>query len=279
MAEIFLVPSGGLANRMRSIASAIALAKALDSPPPSIVWICNHDLNAPFSQIFSSIPQGTNFIEPSHFGSIFKYEIPRKKNLFLSSIYQRLHFDLCIYEGINLSSFLDDKNNIKYDTISPAKKIFLFTGEHFFDYSQELYRKLFNFSDRVIERAGEITGGFCQFNAGMHIRRTDNIESISNSPLYLFEQRINELIASNNDARIFLATDDQSVKHHFSRLFPNNIIYNSISACRSTASGMIDGAAEMYILSQCNKIYGSYWSSYTEAAAAIGNKSLTVLKK
>lgn len=279
MTDILLVASGGLANRMRSIAAVVALAKALNSPSPTIVWTCNNDLNARFSHIFSSMPEGVNLIEPSSIETLLKYEIPRKKNLFLSAIYQRLKFDLCIYEGINLSSLVDDNNNILCDTLSSAKKTFIFSGENFYEYPQELYRTLFQFSDRVIERAKEITGGCKQFHAGLHIRRTDNIESILNSPLSLFEQCINNIIASDKEAEIFLATDDQSVKSHLHQLFPNNIIYNPNPASRTTESGMIDGAAEMYILSQCDKIYGSYWSSYTEAAASIGNKSLTILKK
>lgn len=48
MGKITFVPVGGLANRMRAVASAVTLAAKSDSDL-SIVWFQDWALNAPFS--------------------------------------------------------------------------------------------------------------------------------------------------------------------------------------------------------------------------------------
>ena len=52
MGKITFVPVGGLANRMRAVASAVTLAAKSDSDL-SIVWFQDWALNAPFSQLFT----------------------------------------------------------------------------------------------------------------------------------------------------------------------------------------------------------------------------------
>ena len=85
MNKILLVASGGLANRMRAIASVIALAEERHCTP-TIVWTCNSDLNAPLSDIFLTKPfSDVQVIAPSAIDAILKYEIPRKKNLYRAS--------------------------------------------------------------------------------------------------------------------------------------------------------------------------------------------------
>ena len=178
MNKILLVASGGLANRMRAIASVIALAEERHCTP-TIVWTCNSDLNAPLSDIFLTKPfSDVQVIAPSAIDAILKYEIPRKKNLYLSSIYQRCNFDVCIYEGINFSSYTDENNHLIDNKINTAKRVFIFTGSAFCDYSDQLYQSLFRFSPVVTARASEIAGGNVCFDAGMHIRRTDNRRSM-----------------------------------------------------------------------------------------------------
>lgn len=54
MGKITFVPVGGLANRMRAVASAVALAAKSDSDL-SIVWFQDWALNAPFSQLFKPV--------------------------------------------------------------------------------------------------------------------------------------------------------------------------------------------------------------------------------
>lgn len=279
MKNIVLVPCGGLANRLRAIASIVDIGKKFNCIP-TVVWICNNDINCRFSTLFN-LPSSEDCIitEPSAFEVFTKYQIPRKRNLYVSYIYLHLAFDLRIYEGKNLPDFFDTNNRLDLEKIRPYQRIYIFSGENLSNFSPQLYRSLFQFTPQVIDRALSILGGNSLIDAAIHIRRTDNSMSIEHSPVSLFQQQVESIIADNRNSKIFLATDDQQVKKHFSTLFPNNIIINPVQASRTTKAGMVDAAAELYILSKSNRLYGSYWSSFTEAAAMHGNIPLTIIKK
>ena len=55
---IKLVPTGGLGNRMRAIASAIAIAEHYQAPI-EILWNARKGLNANFEQLFLPIDRST----------------------------------------------------------------------------------------------------------------------------------------------------------------------------------------------------------------------------
>ena len=52
----YMVPSGGLANRMRAVASAYWLQQQTGSRT-QVIWFCDWALNAPFHQLF--LPSST----------------------------------------------------------------------------------------------------------------------------------------------------------------------------------------------------------------------------
>lgn len=54
MGKITFVPVGGLANRMRAVASAVMLAGKTKSEL-SIIWFQDWALNAPFYQLFKPV--------------------------------------------------------------------------------------------------------------------------------------------------------------------------------------------------------------------------------
>ena len=75
--RIILIPIGGLANRMRAIASGWSLANAVQKDF-IVVWHRNYELNASFNNIFKDdLP--FKIIEPNRFIYHSFYEFPRKK--------------------------------------------------------------------------------------------------------------------------------------------------------------------------------------------------------
>ena len=58
MGKITFVPVGGLANRMRAVASAVMLAGKTKSEL-SLIWFQDWALNAPFYQLFKPVRQGS----------------------------------------------------------------------------------------------------------------------------------------------------------------------------------------------------------------------------
>ncbi|MDE6557164.1 MAG: hypothetical protein K2K55_09420, partial [Duncaniella sp.] len=167
--------------------------------------------------------------------------------------------------------------SLESDISHSGKDSLIISCLSFFPYEDTLYRSIFQFAPDVQERASEIVGSVTP-DFGMHIRRTDNIKSISDSPLELFYEVTENLLSENESVKIFLATDSQTVKEDLSSRYPGTFIYNTSGASRDTRTGMIDAAAEMLILSRSRKIFGSFWSSFSEASACLGNIPLVICK-
>lgn len=251
---------------MRAIASGISLARAIGADY-SIIWSVNSELYAKFEDVFAPIPEiSDHLIYPSRFKYDILYSIPRKKNLYVTSItWQR--FSNFLHDGMDIM-LNEDK---VLDTAKKSNKCFIQSGCIFYPFSDELYRRLFR-------PAREIEGLiFSHELIGLHIRRTDNIESIKHSPDELFVNKINEIICEKPSARFYLATDDVSTKEKFKAIFGEKIITNDALVERNTTAGIINAVAEMFTLANCTQIIGSHYSSYSEAAALLGNTPLTQL--
>lgn len=88
----------------------------------------------------------------------------------------------------------------------------------------------------------------------------------------MFEEVVERQIAIDSSAIFYIASDSDEVKRLLvTRFGSKHFRYSTMKVSRTTAQGMQMALAEMLVLSQCKKIYGSYWSSYSEAAAMLGN--------
>ena len=114
---------------------------------------------------------------------------------------------------------------------------------------------------------------------GLHIRRSDNVKSINESPLELFIEKIKEELNSNLNANFFLSTDDLRTEQELKSLFNNKIITNQKNFDRNTPKGIKDAVVDLFCLSKTQYIYGSYWSSFSDIAARLGRIKLITIKK
>lgn len=80
-----------------------------------------------------------------------------------------------------------------------------------------------------------------------------------------------EEIKMNNDVCFYLASDSMEEKKRLTAIFGDRIITHWKPVSRSTPEGMQDALVELYTLSRTQKMIGSYYSSYSETAAEIGN--------
>ena len=269
--QIIIVPMGGLANRMRAIASGLVLSRKY-SRPMTVIWNKNNDLNAPFNLLFETKSLPFNLLDGNNLKYYLYYQYPRKKNLFISRV-------ISSFKGTKL---LNIENGLPYGYLdclldNYIGDIVITSGLQFYDFDNILIPSIFKFSQRVLDNKKFILENIVP-DFALHIRRTDNKEAIKNSPVGLFEKIICDGIADQPMIKYFLATDDECIKHHLYEKFPNNIIFNSRAADRRSEEGMLDAASEMCIMSECDIIYGSYWSSFSEIAASYGNTQLIVVK-
>lgn len=269
--KIIIVPNGGLANRMRAIASAYTLSR--DSGRDlEVIWYKNKELNCPYTSIFRNSDNSLKIIEPAF--PVYKlfYEYPRKRNLFISKIVSFFK-----NSSILLLSKEISKRNVMNFVEKAKGDIIINSGINFYEYNPDLLRKLFPFS-KLVETTKESILDHREPDFAVQIRRTDNKNSIKQSPLKLFEKSIDQELETHPSAIFFLATDDQTIKQQLAAKYGGHVIYNSHPAKRNSSDGIIEASAEFKILSECRKIYGSYWSSFSEIAALYGDKELIVVK-
>ena len=112
---------------------------------------------------------------------------------------------------------------------------------------------------------------------GLHIRRSDNLQAKIVSPLSLFLEKIDYEIDSDNSTHFFLSTDDEATREYMLKRYGGRIITQKSLGNRYTLRGEVDAVVDLLLLSQTCKLYGSYWSSFSEVAATIGHVPLEVL--
>jgi len=269
--SLLFVPSGGLANRMRAVVSAYELCQKVDSTL-QVVWFQDWALHAPFRSIFEETPLVAirEATVPDH----LLYDRARKKNLFLPALPQRILFQRHIKEQ-DVTPL--KKQSFDFEAWARGKRCYMSCYQVFGTFPDERYQQLF----RPVKAVMDVVDGYrSQFNShtiGLHIRRTDNAESIAKSPTALFIKKVREEIDLRDDTKVFLATDSMDVKKEFIAAFGARIITPQEEACRDSISGIRGGVVDLWTLASTQKIYGSAGSSFSPMAASIGGVPLEIM--
>ena len=273
---IYVYPIEGLANRLRVIASAIVLSKKMDKKL-FIIWKQNESLNASFYTLFKK-NNAFKLIKHNFLVDIVFYNGSNKIYRFIASLFKWvLQIDF-ILDDTFISKHIWSINDLNYSFSilqdRNKKNLAIKTCHDFENVSQGL--NYLNPSNRVLEY-------FCRNHhtknmIGIHIRRNDNLDSIRYSPLSLFLKKIEYEISINQSVQFYLSTDDSNIANSLCAIFPNNMLYNKKELDRNTESGIIYAYLDMLYLATTVKIYGSYFSSFSEMASKIGNVELEILK-
>ncbi len=271
--KLLLVPSGGLANRMRAVASVYELQRRT-GVTLEIVWIKDWALNAPFYEIFK--PTELLNIRDASWLDILLYDRPRRRNFHIPRLFQNIIFSRRIdeYEVTPLKQKAFD-----FDAWAGARgKKYMSCYQEFGNVDNSVYRQLFQPVDEIKNGIKTFTDKFSGHTIGFHIRRTDNAESIAKSPVSLFVEAGRKELQDNPETMIFLATDDEDVKREMAEAFGEHLLTQSGAACRSNTQGISGGLIDMYVLSHTDTIYGSAGSSFSVMASRIGNNRLVILE-
>jgi hypothetical protein len=111
---------------------------------------------------------------------------------------------------------------------------------------------------------------------GVHIRRGDNKKSIRESPSELFWDAMETYPSTT---MFYLATDSVEERNEMIMRFPGRILCGSDTILsRNDPFGCREALLDFYCLSQSSEILGSYYSSFSEMAAAYGGVPLRVLR-
>lgn len=273
---LVLIPVGGLANRMKAIDSAVALAKDAQKEL-RIIWFKDRGLNCRFDELFQPLMLPGVEVQETSWFDLLIYDRPRKKNFRLPRLFQRLLFDQCIYEEEATRLFY---KGFDFRSWVAGRRVYIASCVYF--HPQVAGKRLFSIFRPIEPLQQKINEGCSRFGEhtlGVHIRRTDNVASISQSPTELFIARMKQEIGQHEDTVFYLATDSEEDKKQLKERFGEHIVASPRKADRSSVEGMQDALVELYILSRTGRILGSMQSSYSETAAQISGITCELLKK
>ncbi|HSI74663.1 MAG TPA: hypothetical protein VK957_02160 [Lunatimonas sp.] len=277
--QFVLKPQSGLGNRIRAISSFIYMKNLVDADL-HVIWEPDNSLNANFLDLFKSNPNFT--LSESRFKfNVFltRNKLVNSKFSFLRSIvgvYNNLIIKLIGFDVLLLENDISkNKLNLITEICKQNKKILIISGGDILEYKEGV--QSFVPTDEITSTINRELLGFKKHMIGIHIRRTDHTISIANSPLYLYENKISEYIQKVSETGFFLATDDPNIESHFKEKFPGLMFTHEKTFGRDSKEGIVDAVIDLFLLSKTEKIYGSYWSSYSEMASILGDIELEVL--
>ncbi len=259
-------PQGGLANRMRSIDSAIGLAQEI-GVPVRLVWNIDPNIGSPFRALFEMPAIISEFREVDKFstGHWIRKQLP---------------------------DFLKPRSPVDYDRRDIAKLV-----EGGFDLAELRARRSFHMKSdsrfywpqspfapfKPIEPLqNQVDSNVAKFEntIGVHIRRSDNNASINHSPTELFVEKMKSAIANDPQTTFFLATDDPAEEAMLREQFPDRILsHDKRSVARHTQAAIEDALIDLYCLSNTQGIFASYGSSFSQTAAQINNIEIQMISE
>ena len=278
MKTLVVRPLGGLANRMRAIEAASVYAKKFMARL-IIIWEENEFLFATFEQCFEPI-DGVKVININTLGQGLYFRAKRKVlNIFFLWL-GKLIFDIRLYD-ITIKKYLSKDKTPRleetfFEIITKSNKtVYLETCYEFYPSPKSL---LLTIKKNIREKAITILEPYNEF-IGVHIRRTDNLEAIDNSPTELFIEKMNVILQERPTIKFYISTDSDELLHNLKNIYKDKVFSGAVQRARHTTEGIMSALIDLYCLSKSKKILGSFDSSFSEMAAKMGNVPLEIITK
>ena len=272
--ELTVGLEGGLGNRMRAAAAAAALSQQLTGDVVAL-WTLQWGMECRFDDLFCPCCMERFELRDATTAECFFAARPRPRNLHLSRLLHKLCYDSAIY-----SDQVRTLCNQDFDFAAWARgrHVLLWTWLDFVPWDTVSLTDLFRPKLDIIAAIDERCAAFTKNTIGVHIRRTDHVQSITESPIELFFDALDNEVSRHDDTSIYLATDDEATKVAISQRYGKRVLTSPRAATRDTVSGIQDALVEMAALSRTAKVYGSAGSTFSEMATRWGNIPLIVLK-
>lgn len=275
--RLIVIPTSGLANRLRVFATAMKLARETNKKL-LIYWQANKYLNAEFEQLFE-FPGNVKISTPPlrYLVWLRLNSIAGIKKAVSQNLLKLFRFDFIFLD--NMAELVwHNKLNIKKE-VAQGKNVFMCTCQELNYFDLEDY-KVFIPKKELLGEIEKISNRFSTHTIGIHIRATDNAQAKENSPFSVFLKRIEDEILTDPDVTFFLSTDDEEYeKELIGKFGSEKIMVHKKVFGRDSAQGIKDAVIDLFCLSKTSKIYGSYFSSFSYVAGRIGNIDVEVLKR
>lgn len=253
-----IAPQGGLCNRMRALDSALAITRSREIPL-KVLWFCNGELNCTFDQLFQRLEKRVEVVNISAAGITGKLRWHLTPHLYALRGYHRI--------GQNEIGKHPSPEQM-VDRAVATGKVFVSTYSRFctpntyysdFSPSVEVAQILRNYRPQLANAIA------------VHIRRTDNLQSIGAASIDDFIEAMEAARAAVPNARFFLATDEPGIQTRLIEHFGNALLFHPKRAySRNEPLAIVDALVDLYCLASCQQLIGSHWSSFTDTAAQLG---------
>lgn len=251
---------GGLANRMQVIDSGIALARALGRTL-HVPWVVNDACGARPEALF----------EPFEGDVVFTcVDTEDAVEDLIHSQAGALVIDHTVppYPSIPNSEMHTSLGDIT--RLRPHAVVVIRTWARFFPNS-DAFRAFVPIA-ALRERIDGVAAGF-DATIGVHIRRTDHVDSIAASPTWAFESLMTAARERGDARSFFLATDDAAEEAHLSTRYAIRT-YPKRSRDRREVEAIQDAVVDLFCLARTARIIGSCGSTFSYVAALLGDKPL-----
>ena len=271
MKDLTLVPLGGLCNRLRALVSARCLLSYDPALRIQVVWAPKTECAARFDELFED---NLTIAGRFAFRSAGFLDAPAvlRRNLRLPALLRRLRHD---GQYADFHSAAAPAECLAH--FCAAQRVYISTGSPLCSTPAAEWGVLSPLP-ALRRRIASLVNSFGKNTIGVHIRRTDNEKSWHVSPLSAFVREMQAALAEDPEVTFYLATDDEGVREHLCVLFPGRILSQVGASTRSTREGMEAAVVDLFVLSKTCRLIGSYWSSFTDTAAELGNLPLTIAR-
>lgn len=305
---IHIEPYGGLCNRMRVLESAVSLADTLGRKV-HLIWCNNKELTCQFDRLFRPIEhvvKVTN-INLGRFSWHRPCLRPRYLRLWVDTITKcsarllepdlerlwRCHagdLPLSPPESSRRGWLLDTLcDNLNGDTLPLCRQGSLLIAEPLRSFSDIYIASCRRFAVPT----GDLMSIFSPCPAleqridglpvdrsvvGVHIRRTDLVDGIRDSPTAAFIRHMQDELNRNSAVSFFLCTDspevEEQLRHHFGTRIQSS---PKRALLRERPQAIEDAVVDLFALSRCGRILGTRHSSFSSTAAQIDGSELILV--
>jgi len=256
-----LEPIGGLGNRMRVLDSGIALSRYTGCEL-HIVWTIRNQMPCRFEDLFE-IPAAFTTLRQVRDPQFLRWLRLRRARAAHARFIDIPEANQLATQG---HSFVDLAN-------SPG--VMIRTFNRFFTNARPFAELV---PAPAIRQALEPYHALLPRMVGVHIRRQDNRQSIALSPTEQFLGKMRAELELEPATEFFLATDDLKEEALLRREFGARVhTHPKKSVRRGNRQSARDAVVDLYCLAGCRKLLGSFYSSFTDTAAAIRGIPLEIV--
>lgn len=269
--KLYIHVQHGLCNRLRAIMSGLLLSK-ISKRELVLIWEKDCHCDCYFYDLFENSGfKVFDSIKEINFENVFVYnymeneENPAKtkrinyyiqKDIYIKTAYVLEHFQLS-WENENI---MFNKLLIKSDVLEKIKE----------------YERKFEINKCIgFHIRSQIPSNNNKFDNSNNWNKDSHEKIIywrNISSLNKFVQLIDRLYKRNSNLNFFISTDEENNIKILKEKFGNRILVVERNVFDRSKEQIQYALIDLYLLSKCKDIFGSYWSSFSEVAHRISGK-------